>query len=319
MRKYVKRTSANIYFILVILIFSLLFVIYGLMRYMFSTDTSVLIHGAFIISGIVFAFLSVGILLELLESEGIEYIVRDDTISIAKLWFLKGYSLKWNNIKVFNTYKIGSGDHYKRLYILKDDEGQELGFGEELYNVQELVQYIKEKTGIEPVEQLLPEKINIKNFYYFTRKEKDINPYTSGFKVHNSFNIVILLLLLGLSFFMQHRVSSMAEETKRTYFFIQIVIGILLTVGIANFIFYFIQKNRTVTKLSEILLMFINLVVVLFFLSLSMMLIYAYPRFSLVFSNFYVILIVGLIVFVFLALGNTRAILWIVKNIQRES
>ena len=101
---------------------------------------------------------------------------------------------------------------------------------------------------------------------------------------------------------------------------IVIIVLIIVVVVVATGIsFYFIQKNRTVTKLSEILLMFINLVVVLFFLSLSMMLIYAYPRFSLVFSNFYVILIVGLIVFVFLALGNTRAILWIVKNIQRES
>ena len=315
-KNYVKTITCKIYLLLFILFITGVSVIYGLIKYTFNYGTSELIHTLFLLSSISYLFIALSLFIEIMECEIMSYKVTEDKISIYKMWFLGGQYLNWNSIRHFYTCKIKKGNNYKKLYLLQDEAGQELAFGEEIKNLEELLGLIVQKTALEPEE--LTEEKPVDYFYYFSYKTKETNPYSHGLIYHNITNILIFLFLIGLTLFIKYKWTSITEEVKRILFFFQIINVCLIIPGLVNLAFYKIYRNGSVTRISEVILILINTVVIIFFFSTGTFVISLHPRLSSFTANFYIIIIICLIILLFLASGNIRTILWVIKNIQNK-
>ena len=315
-KNFVKTITFKIYLLLFILFITCAPVIYGLIKYTFNYGTSELIHTIFLLSSISYLFISLALFFEILEYEVMSYKVTEDKISIYNMWFWGGQYLNWNSIRHFYTYKIKKGNNYKKLYLLQDEAGQEIAFGEEIKNLEGLLELIAQKTAIEPEE--LAEEKHVDYFYYFSDTKKEKNPYTHGLIYHNITNILVFLFLIGLTLFMKYKWSSITEEVKRIIFFFQIVNICLIIPGLINLAFYKIYKTGSVTRIAEVVLILINIVVIFFFFSTGTLVISLHPRVASFTGNFYIIIIISLLILLFLASANIRTILWVIKNIQNK-
>jgi len=311
-RNFVKKINLNIYLLLFILFITCAFVIYGLIKYTFNYGTSELVHTLFLLSSISYLFIALSLFFEIMEYEIMSYKITEERISIYKLWFIGGHYLNWNSIRHFYICKIKKGNNYKKLYLLQDEAGQELAFGEEIKNLEELLELISQKSAIEP-EELTQEK-PVDCFYYFSYKTHDTNPYSHGLIYHNITNILIFLFLIILAAFIEYKWSSLTEEGKRIIFYFQIVNGCLIIPCLINLAFYKIRK--TVTRISELLLILINTVVIIFFFLTGTFFMSLHSRMTYITDNFYIIILICLFILVFLASGNIRTILWVIRNIQ---
>ena len=313
MRKnFVKTINFKIYLLLFILFITCACVIYGLIKYTFNYGTSELVHTLFLLSSISYLFIALSLFFEIMEYEIISYKITEERISIYKMWFMGRHYLNWNSIKHFYICKIKKGDNYKKLYLLQDEQGQELAFGEEIKNLEELLELISQKGAIEPEE--VTEDKPLDCFYYFSYKTKDTNPYSHGLIYHNITNILVFLFLIFLTLFIKYKWTSITEEVKRILFFFQIINACLIIPALINLALYRIRK--TVTGISELLLILINCVVIIFFFLTGTFLISISSRLNSFTDNFYVIIIICLFILVFLASANIRTILWIIKDIQ---
>jgi hypothetical protein len=313
-KNYVKTITFKIYLLLFILFTTGASVIYGLIKYTLNYGTSELIHTLFLISSISYLFITLALFFEIMECEVISYKVTEDKISIYNMWFLGGQYLNWNSIRHFYIYKIKKGNNYKKLYLLQDEAGQEIAFGEEIKNLEELMELIVQKAAIEPEE--VTEEKPVDYFYYFSDKTKEKNPYSHGLIYHNITNILIFLFLIGLTLFIKYKWTSITEEVKRILFFFQIINVCLIIPGLVNLAFYKIHRTGSVTRISEVVLILINIVVIIFFFSTGTIVISLHSRMNSFTGNFYIIIIICLIILLFLASANIRTILWVIKNIQ---
>jgi len=315
MRKnFVKTINFKIYLLLFILFITCACVIYGLIKYTFNYGTSELVHTIFLLSSISYLFIALSLFFEILEYEIISYKITEDRISVYKMWLMGGHYLNWNSIRHFYICKIKKGTDYKKLYLLQDESGHELAFGEEIKNLEELLELIPQKGAVEPEE--VSEGKPVESFYYFSYKTKDTNPYSHGVIYHNITNILIFLFLIGMTALIEYKWTSLTEEIKRILFFFQIINGCLIIPCLINLAFYKIRK--TVTKISELLLILINGLVIIFFFLTGTFIISIHPRMTYFTDNFYIIIIICLFILLFLASANIRTILWIIKNIQNK-
>lgn len=311
-RNFIKKITLNIYLLLFILFITSACVIYGLIKYTFNYGTSELVHTLFLLSSISYLFIALSLFFEIMECEIISYKITDERIAIYKMWFIGRHYLNWNSIRHFYIYKIKKGNNYKNLYILQNEAGQELAFGEELKNLEEMIELISQKTEIEPEE--LTEEKPVDCFYYFSYKSHDVNPYSHGLIYHNITNILIFLFLIIVSTFIEYKWTSLTEETKRIIFYFQIINVCLIIPGLINLAFYKIRKN--VTRISEILLILINTLVIIFFFLTGTFFISMHSQVTCITDNFYIIILICLFILVFLASGNIRTVLWVIKNIR---
>ncbi|MEQ8190730.1 MAG: hypothetical protein ABRQ39_22370 [Candidatus Eremiobacterota bacterium] len=315
MRKnFVKTINFKIYLLLFILFITCACVIYGLIKYTFNYGTSELVHTIFLLSSISYLFIALSLFFEILEYEIISYKITEDRISVYKMWLMGGHYLNWNSIRHFYICKIKKGTVYKKLYLLQDENGHEMAFGEEIKNLEELLELIPQKGAVEPEE--VSEEKPVESFYYFSYKTKDITPCPHGVIYHNITNILIFLFLIGMTALIEYKWNSLTEEIKRILFFFQIINGCLIIPCLINLAFYKIRK--TVTKISEVLLILINVVVIIFFFLTGTFIISIHPGMTYFTDNFYIIIIICLFILLFLASANIRTILWVIKNIQNK-
>ena len=310
-KKYKKIIPATIYLILLLITACSIFVTYGLSKYLFNFETTLAVHFLFVSSGILFIMSSVIVIIELLEEEGVEYIVTEEGIYATRLIFFKSPIIKWSEIKSFSLLLLNNN---KKTYILADTHGNELNMGTKIANIDEITETISQKSAVELQEV---EKEAIKGspgeYKFKTSKEKAFNLYSSGLKVQNIFNILIVVFLLALIFLLTKKLPSASEELRNVFFYIEIALSGILLISVVNLSFYKYWLNAAISVIAEILLLLINISAVTFFVITIIYTIYFY-RLSYQLSGFYPLLIILLVLLIFLPLANLNTIIWLIKN-----
>jgi len=258
-KKYKKTTSWSIYIILFTVALASVLVTYGLTVHIFTFNTGFLVHCLFIASGILFIFSSIILILDMLVEEGVEYIVSEKGLFINHLIAFKSPLMEWDKINSFHFCSDKNG----KIYTIEDTAGNEVILGEKINNINDLIEEICRRACIEAQECKDDKKYTSWDFK--TSKEAGYNPYSRRLKIHNIFNIILIIFLLILSFLLQEKLLSDSENLKYILLGIQCIMGILLLITFVNLGFYKYWLTRSTNRLSELLLLFINSVIITFF------------------------------------------------------
>lgn len=313
-KRFKKKTSPMTYLILFNFFIASLFIIYGFHKFLFTYETSFWVHFSFVASGSLFLFCVIVLILEMMEEEGIEYILSDKGIAMARIPFFYSCNIKWEDILSFTQYNIKKGGLDRNFYIIKDKKGNELSIGENIQDFPDFLKEIVEKTSLEPQETETSKEHSAPPFYYFKAlNEKVKNSHNWRLKIYNISNVIIMAFFFILLLLIQFRSPARSDEINKILFSFNIILFILLIIPTINLIFYKLFLQNPVAQLSRILFLLINIVVICFFVLAIISSIYFFQSFAAQVFNFYPLLIILLMVFIFYPLGNIYAILWIRK------
>jgi len=313
-QKHIKKTHKIIYLILLLLLLSSIFVIFGMFKYLFVYNTSFVVHFLFVASGAFFLFCTIILILEMMEEEGLEYTVTDKGISMARLPFFYTCTFEWNNIKSLSTYNINSGNKEKKFYLIKDNDGNELSLGDDIADIEGLIETICQKTSLEAEEIDTLKEYSVSPFYFYKpAKEKSKNSEGWRLKVYNFSNILLISFLLIAFTIIQSKAEVRSEEVYNIILYVKIIMGLLILAPAINLIFYKIWQKKTIAVASKVVFFLINIAVVLFSACTIIALIYFYNGFAAQLYSVYPLLVILLLIFIFYPLGNLNAIMWLRK------
>lgn len=315
-KSYKKITSFAVYIILAVLLCSNLFIFYGLIKYFFKFNTSILIHSLFLLSGLFFLFLTTGFIYEISEDEWITYKIGDGIISIEKLFFKK-FTLKIDDIKYFYNYKIKNGGNHKLFYSIEDKEGNSINFGNSIIHVEEFIEEIKKYCG-EPEEKTFPEEKTIDRLYFYNSVEDNKNIHGEGLKIYNVFNIIIFLFLLFMSFIFEYKINVISEEKKSLLMSVEVMFIFFIVISLVNIIFYYINKNKNILFLNKIIIIGINVFEIIFFITIGIKMVLYYETLANMISNAYMVILIGIIIS-FLSMANIKTIQWSINKSNTTS